>query len=274
MTMIAMAKCSGGLCAGLMALRRPAAGCFRDVKDETAGWSAEKLYAEAHEAMLDGQLHTAVKLFETLEGRAPARRSRSRRSSRAPTPTAKTASRPRRPPRSTASSAPPDQPDVDYALYLKGLVNFNDNLGLFGYVVRADLSERDQKDARIVRGVQGARAEVPGEPLRRGRRDAHALHRQLARQVRGARGAATTTAAAPTWRRPTARRRRCSTIREPASNERALDVLVKSYDKLGLTQLATTRARARSKNFPTATTVAGVHGRRRALVEVLVRPSS
>ena len=33
-------------------------------------------------------------------------------------------------------------------MYLKGLVNFNDNLGLFGSYTRQDLSERDQKAAK------------------------------------------------------------------------------------------------------------------------------
>jgi outer membrane protein assembly factor BamD len=37
---------------------------------------------------------------------------------------------------------------LDYALYLKGLVNFNDKLGLFSSWVSQDLSERDQKSAK------------------------------------------------------------------------------------------------------------------------------
>src|SRR5690606_21654000 len=42
----------------------------------------------------------------------------------------------------------PASPALDYALYLKGLVNFNDNLGLFGSLAQQDLSERDQKSAK------------------------------------------------------------------------------------------------------------------------------
>ncbi|MFN5495163.1 MAG: tetratricopeptide repeat protein, partial [bacterium] len=37
---------------------------------------------------------------------------------------------------------------LDYALYLKGLANFNDNLGLLGRLARKDLSESDQKAAK------------------------------------------------------------------------------------------------------------------------------
>jgi outer membrane protein assembly factor BamD len=42
----------------------------------------------------------------------------------------------------------PTSPAVDYAMYLQGLVNFNDDLGLFGRVARQDLAERDQQAAR------------------------------------------------------------------------------------------------------------------------------
>jgi outer membrane protein assembly factor BamD len=42
----------------------------------------------------------------------------------------------------------PASPAVDYALYLKGLVSFNDNLGILSALGRQDLSERDQKAAK------------------------------------------------------------------------------------------------------------------------------
>lgn len=42
----------------------------------------------------------------------------------------------------------PASPALDYALYLKGIVNFNDDMGLFARFTRQDLSERDQKAAK------------------------------------------------------------------------------------------------------------------------------
>ena len=42
----------------------------------------------------------------------------------------------------------PSSPALDYALYLKGVINFNDDLGLFSSITRQDLSERDQKAAK------------------------------------------------------------------------------------------------------------------------------
>ena len=42
----------------------------------------------------------------------------------------------------------PSSPAYDYALYLRGVINFNDDLGLLGAISRQDLSERDQAAAR------------------------------------------------------------------------------------------------------------------------------
>jgi len=37
---------------------------------------------------------------------------------------------------------------VDYAYYLKGLVNFNEGSSLLNFIDKPDLSERDSKGAR------------------------------------------------------------------------------------------------------------------------------
>ena len=42
----------------------------------------------------------------------------------------------------------PSSPAYDYALYLRGVINFNDNLGLFGQLAGQRLSERDQRASR------------------------------------------------------------------------------------------------------------------------------
>ena len=46
-------------------------GLLPDVVDETAGWSANRLYTEAKEAMSDGAYDKAIKYFEKLEARFP-----------------------------------------------------------------------------------------------------------------------------------------------------------------------------------------------------------
>ena len=59
--------------AAVVAVLFAIAGCswLPEVKDETASWSAEKLYDEAHGALVSGNYTRAVKLFDTLEGRFP-----------------------------------------------------------------------------------------------------------------------------------------------------------------------------------------------------------
>src|SRR5512140_3177413 len=42
----------------------------------------------------------------------------------------------------------PNHPNIDYVYYLKGLTNFNEDLGLLGYVSNQDLTERDPKAAQ------------------------------------------------------------------------------------------------------------------------------
>ena len=46
-------------------------GLLPDVADETAGWTANKLYAEAKDAMAEGAYDKAIKYFEKLEARFP-----------------------------------------------------------------------------------------------------------------------------------------------------------------------------------------------------------
>ncbi len=41
----------------------------------------------------------------------------------------------------------PNHPSADYMYYLRGLINFNDDLGILGFFSGQDLSERDPKAA-------------------------------------------------------------------------------------------------------------------------------
>ena len=42
----------------------------------------------------------------------------------------------------------PSSAGVEYAMYLKGLVNFNEDLGLFGRIAGQDVAERDQQASK------------------------------------------------------------------------------------------------------------------------------
>jgi outer membrane protein assembly factor BamD len=123
--------------------------CASTPVDITAGWSPNRIYAEARDEMGAGAYDKAVPLFEKLEGRA------------AGTPLAQQAQlekayahyKGREKAQALATldrfiKLHPASPALDYALYLKGIVNFNDELGLFSFLTRQDLSERDQKAAK------------------------------------------------------------------------------------------------------------------------------
>ena len=125
------------------------AGCSSTNEDKTAGWSTDKIYSEAQDELKGGSYDKAVPLFEKLEGRA------------AGTPMAQQAQLDKAYAQYKGGEKAqaiatldrflklhPASPAADYALYLKGLVNFNDNLGLFSWLSRQDLSERDQKAAK------------------------------------------------------------------------------------------------------------------------------
>ena len=130
------------ICSGLLA-------CASVSEDKTANWSPNKIYSEAKSEANDGAYDKAIPLYEKLEGRA------------AGTPLAQQAQLDK----AYAQFKNGDQaqaiatidrflklhpasPALDYALYLKGTVNFSDNLGFFGSYTKQDLSERDQKAAK------------------------------------------------------------------------------------------------------------------------------
>ena len=127
------------------------AGCgiFPKVEDETAGWSAQKLYNDAKENLNDGNYERAIKMFETLEARYPF----GRFAQQAQLEVAYAYYKDNEPISAIAAcerfiKLHPNHPNVDYAYYLKGLANFNEDLGLLGRLVDQDLSERDPKAAR------------------------------------------------------------------------------------------------------------------------------
>lgn len=125
------------------------AACNTTPADETAGMSTEKLYEEAKDESSVGNWERATMLYGRLEARA------------AGTPLAQQAQldlayafyRSGEKAQAEATIARfiklhPSSPALDYAYYLQGLINFNENLGLLGSLARQDLSERDQRASR------------------------------------------------------------------------------------------------------------------------------
>lgn len=124
-------------------------GLVKDKADETKDWSAQRLYSEAKSELDSGNYEKAVKLFETLESRYPF----GRFAQQAQLDMAYAYYKDDEPLQAVAGAERfikmhPNHPNVDYAYYLKGLANFQDDLGLFGALGSGDLSDRDPKAAR------------------------------------------------------------------------------------------------------------------------------
>jgi outer membrane protein assembly factor BamD len=117
--------------------------------DETRGWSAERIYTEARDEMNGGGWERAIKLLEVMEAKYPF----GRFAQQAQMDIAYSYWK-----NNDAASALaacdrfiklyPNHANLDYVYYLRGLVNFNEDLGILGKVTRQDPTERDNKAAR------------------------------------------------------------------------------------------------------------------------------
>ncbi|MEO7643284.1 MAG: outer membrane protein assembly factor BamD [Ramlibacter sp.] len=227
------------------------AGCSSTSDDKTASWSPNKIYSEAKDELNAGAYDKAIPLFEKLEGRA------------AGTPLAQQAQLEKAYAHHKAGEQAqalaaldrfiklhPASPALDYALYLKGVVNFNDNLGLFSFISRQDLSERDQKAAK--ESFEAFKDLVARFPDSRYTPDARARMTYIVNSLaqyevhvaryyysRGAYIAAVNRAQAA-----------LVDYQDVPALEEALFILNRSYDALGMTQLAGDARRVLEKNYP------------------------
>jgi outer membrane protein assembly factor BamD len=144
----------------------------------------------------------------------------------------------------------PASPALDYALYLRGLVNFNDNLGLMSSVAEQDLAERDPKQAK--ESFEAFRELVVRFPNSKYSEDARLrmafIKNSLARSdvhvarfyfQRGAYVAAINRAQTTVQE-----------YRDVPAVEEALFIMVQCYDKLGLTQLRDDTRRVLETSYP------------------------
>jgi len=229
------------------------AACSSTSDDATAAWSPNKIYAEARDEVAAGSYDKAIPLFEKLEGRA------------AGTPLAQQAQLEKayahfksgEPAQAIAAldrfmKLHPASPALDYALYLKGLVNFNDELGFFSFLAREDLSERDQKAAK--ESFEAFKELVARFPDSRYAPDAKARMTYIVNSLaqyevhvaryyfqRGAYVAAISRA-----------QNALTDYQDVPALEEALFILVRSYDALGLEQLRDDAKRVLATNYPSS----------------------
>jgi outer membrane protein assembly factor BamD len=226
-------------------------GCADSNYDPTKDWSVDKLYNEAKDEMAAGGYDKAIGMYEKLEGRA------------AGTPLAQQAQldkawaqyKTNEPVQAVATldrfiKLHPASPALDYALYLKGLVNFNENLGLFSSWAQQDLAERDPKQAK--ESFEAFRELVQRFPNSKYAEDARLrmafIKNSLARSdvhvarfyfQRGAYVAAINRAQTTVQE-----------FRDVPAVEEALFIMVQSYDRLGLTQLRDDTKRVLENTYP------------------------
>jgi outer membrane protein assembly factor BamD len=220
-------------------------------EDPNSTAAVEKLYADAKEDMSSGNYDKAIKTLERIEGRAAG-------TLLAQQATLDMAYAQYRTGERAAALVTldrfiklhPSSPALDYALYLRGLVNFNDNLGFLGAIAQQDLSERDQQASRDA--YQSFNQLVTQFPQSRyadharARMDyivnslaAYEIHVARYYFRRGAFLAAANRAQQAIQEYP----------RTPASEE-ALYIMASSYQRLGLEQLRADTERVLKQNFP------------------------
>ncbi len=244
--------------AGALALAILLAACSSMDEDRDAKASPNKIYADARDEMNSGSYDKAIPLFEKLEGRA------------AGTPLAQQAQLEKAYAQYKSNDQAaalatierflkqhPASPAVDYALYLKGIVNFNDNLGPLSFIVRQDLSERDQKAAK--ESFEAFMELATRFPDSKYAPDARARMRYIVNSLaayevhvaryyynRGAYVAAINRAQSAV-----------TDYQEVPAIEEALFILSSSYEKLGMTQLAADSRRVLEKSYPNSPYLTG-----------------
>lgn len=219
--------------------------------DETSGWSAQKLYDEAREAANDGAWDKAIKLFEKLESRFPY----GRHAQQAQLEIAYANFKQSEPVAAIAACdrfirLHPNHPNVDYAYYLKGLANFNEDLGLFGYVSQQDVTERDPKSAR--ESFEAFKELVTKFPTSKYAGDATARMKYLVNTL-----ATHEVHVADYYLRRGAYIAAVNRAQDVLKNyagtpatEDALTIIIRGYDALGMKDLRDDTERVMRRNFP------------------------
>ena len=126
------------------------AGCglLPEVKDDTLGWSANRLYTEAKTLLGEGNYESAITHYEKLESRFPYGRFAQQAQIDLAYAYWKSGEK------ESAIAAcerfiklHQNHQKVDYVYYLRGLIDFNEDMGLLGLISQQDMTERDPKSA-------------------------------------------------------------------------------------------------------------------------------
>jgi outer membrane protein assembly factor BamD len=226
--------------------------CSDDNKyDETRDWSADKLYTEAKDELTSGNYKKAIGYYEKLEARFPY----GKLAQQAQLEVAYAYFKDKDSVSALAAAdrfikLHPNHPNVDYLYYLKGLCNFNGDLGILGYLGGQDMTERDPKAAReafdAFKDLVTRFPESKYAPDSVARMNylvnalaSHEIHVARYYLKRGAYVAALNRA-----------QYSLKTYPQAPANEDGLLVMVEAYDALGMNDLRDDARRVMAKNFP------------------------
>ncbi|MEW6134057.1 MAG: outer membrane protein assembly factor BamD [Pseudomonadota bacterium] len=237
------------------------AGCglLPEVADETAGWSAQRLYSEAKDNLNEGNYEQAIKLYETLEARYPY----GRYAQQAQLEVAYAYYKDQEPISAIAAcdrfiKLHPNHPNVDYAYYLKGLANFTEDQGLFSRFSSEDMTERDPKAARD--SFLAFKELVTRFPDSKYAEDAQARMKYLVNAI-----AANEVHVAKYYLKREAYVAAANRAKSVLTNypeapaiEEALAIMVVAYDKLGISDLRDDAMRVLKLNYPNSKYAQGI----------------
>lgn len=240
-----------------------ACGLFGPEIDETRGWSVQKLYAEARSELSARNWETAIKHYERIEARYPF----GRFAQQAQIEVAYAHWKNEDPASALATierfiKQYPNHPSADYMYFLRGAINFNDDLGLMGFISNQDLSERDPKAAADA--FTAYRDLVTRYPESKYTPDAtlrmnYLVNALASHEVHVARYYMTRKAYVAAANRV---QHALKNYPSAPANEEGLVIMVRAYDALGMTQLRDDAERVLLKNFPNSVYLKGGPGRK------------
>ena len=239
------------LAAALLALTLAGCSLFADKVDPRKDWTAVEYYKAAKEEFDSHNWEASIKIYEALESKFPFGRFAQQAQLEVSYAYYKSGDAPQ------AISGidkflklHPNHANVDYALYLKALVNFKEDLGPLTRIISQDLADRDPKAAR--ESFEGFKELVSRFPDSRYAPDArqrmaylvealarHEIHVARYYLSRGAFLAA-------------ANRAQDAIIRFPNSpiHRDALEIMIEAYDRMNVPELRDDTRKVLAKNFP------------------------
>jgi outer membrane protein assembly factor BamD len=228
-----------------------ACGMLSGKGDETKNWSAQKLYDEARGEMEGGHYDAAIKLFEKLESNYPF----GTYAAQAQMEIAYAYYKSQDQAQALAAverfiKLHPNHPQVDYMYYLRGLINFNDQIGFLPMLYSQDPTERDPKATR--EAFAAFKALVDKFPNSKYAPDSVARMKYLVNAM-----ASYEVHVANYYYRRGAYLASLNRAQEAVANyadaparEEALFIMIRAYDKLGMFDLRDDTQRVFVKNYP------------------------